>query len=68
MSTFATAVAERLEAVLGMESEHYLLAAARVLVARVPAPALAAQPTAAIPILPGDDAEDAGEMTCGPCP
>jgi hypothetical protein len=60
-------MARRLETALGAESEHYLLAAARALVCRVPAPALAATAklSAAIPILSTDDA---GDMSCGPCP
>lgn len=72
LGVFAAEMARRLEAVLGAESEHYLLAAARALVRRVPAPALAAEPAAAspagIPILSADDADDADEMSCGSCP
>lgn len=62
LSAFAAEMARRLEAVLGGESEHYLLAAARALVARVPVAA------AAIPILSADEGDDADDMSCGPRP
>ncbi len=67
VSRFATEVARRFEAVLGAESEHYLLQAARALVCRVPAPAAAATP-GTISILSADDEDDAGDPSCGPCP
>lgn len=67
LSAFATEVARRLEAVLGAESEHYLLAAARALVCRVPAPAPAAPP-GTISILSADDEGAADDLSCGPCP
>jgi hypothetical protein len=64
VSAFATAVAERLAAVLGSDSEHYLLRAARAIVRRVPAPA----PATTFAIQPDDAEDDADDLSCGPCP